>query len=91
MQAPPGSIPIAPLSVSFTKKAGKQVEFTADNFPADFDDATYKFVKRYDKVVRKGNASPAIKDFFLQTFFGQRYNKRIIERRRIPAVPVPEK
>src|SRR5581483_8160272 len=26
--------------------------------------------KRYDKVVRKGNASPAIKDFSLQTFFG---------------------
>ena len=70
MQAPPGSIPDSTVISFVYEKAGKQVEFTADNFPADYDEATYKFVKRYDKVVRKGNASPAIKDFSLQTFFG---------------------
>jgi uncharacterized membrane protein YphA (DoxX/SURF4 family) len=70
MQAPPGSIPDSTVITFVYEKAGKQVEFTADNFPADYDEATYKFVKRYDKVVRKGNASPAIKDFSLQTFFG---------------------
>lgn len=47
------------------KKEGKDVEFTADNFPADFNDSIYSFVKRYDKVVREGNAVPAIKDFVL--------------------------
>jgi hypothetical protein len=70
MQAPPGSIPDSTVISFVYEKAGKQVEFTADNFPADYDEATYKFIKRYDKVVRKGNASPAIKDFALQTFFG---------------------
>jgi len=70
MQAPPGSIPDSTVISFVYEKAGKQVEFTADNFPADYDEATYKFVKRYDKVVRKGNASPAIKDFSLQTYFG---------------------
>jgi uncharacterized membrane protein YphA (DoxX/SURF4 family) len=70
MQVPPGSIPDSTVISFVYEKAGKQVEFTADKFPADYDEATYKFVKRYDKVVRKGNASPAIKDFSLQTFFG---------------------
>lgn len=70
MQAPPGSVPDSTVISFVYEKAGKQVEFTADNFPADYDEATYKFIKRYDKVVRKGNASPAIKDFSLQTVFG---------------------
>lgn len=70
MQAPPGSIPDSTVITFVYEKAGKQVEFTADNFPADYDEATYKFVKRYDKLVRKGNASPAIKDFSLKTVYG---------------------
>jgi uncharacterized membrane protein YphA (DoxX/SURF4 family) len=70
MQPPPGSIPDSTVITFVYEKAGKPVEFTADNFPADYDEATYKFVKRYDKVVRKGNASPAVKDFSLQTFAG---------------------
>jgi uncharacterized membrane protein YphA (DoxX/SURF4 family) len=70
MQPPPGSIPDSTVISFVYEKAGKPVEFTADNFPADYDEATYKFVKRYDKVVRKGNASPAVKDFSLQTFAG---------------------
>lgn len=70
MKAPPGSIPDSTVISFVYDKGGKQVEFTADNFPDDYDEATYKFVKRYDKVVRKGNASPAIKDFSLQTYLG---------------------
>jgi uncharacterized membrane protein YphA (DoxX/SURF4 family) len=70
MQPPPGSIPDSTVITFVYEKGGKQIEFTSDNFPADYDDATYKFVKRYDKVVRKGNASPAIKDFSLKTFSG---------------------
>lgn len=48
------------------EKQGQKVEFTADKFPADFNDSLYKFVNRYDKVVRKGkNNEPPIKGFSL--------------------------
>jgi Predicted membrane protein len=70
MKNPPGSIPDSTVITFVYEKGGKEVEFTADAFPDDFDDATYTFIKRYDKVVRKGNASPPIKDFALQTVYG---------------------
>src|ERR1044072_5723977 len=44
MQAPPGSIPDSTVITFVYKKAGKPVKFTADIFPADYDEATYKFV-----------------------------------------------
>lgn len=70
MKAPPGSIPDSTV-ISFVYSVnGKEKEFTADSFPDDFNDSTYKFVKRYDKLVRKGNAEPAIKDFSLATIYG---------------------
>jgi uncharacterized membrane protein YphA (DoxX/SURF4 family) len=69
MKVPAGSIPDSTV-IEFTyEKNGKQSSFTAENFPADFDDS-YKFVKREDKVVRRGNAVPAIRDFSLQTLSG---------------------
>ncbi len=40
------------------------MEFTADQLPADLD-SSYIFIKRYDKLIRKGNAEPEIKDFSL--------------------------
>jgi hypothetical protein len=70
MKAPPGSIPDSTVITFVYEKGAQQVEFTADKFPEDYNDSLYKFVKRYDKVVRKGNASPAIKDFSLQTIYG---------------------
>ena len=69
MKAPPGSIPDSTVIVFTYEKNGKQSSFTAENFPDDFDDS-YVFVKREDKVVRKGNAVPAIRDFSLQTLSG---------------------
>jgi hypothetical protein len=44
---------------------GKEIEFDTDHFPEDFNDSTYSFVKRYDKLIRKGNAQPEIKDFVI--------------------------
>jgi hypothetical protein len=41
----------------------KPFEFSPENLPADL--ATYKFVERTDKLIRKGNAEPAIKGFAL--------------------------
>lgn len=70
MKNPPGSIPDSTVITFVYDKGGKEIEFTADKFPDDFDDEAYKFIKRYDKVVRKGNASPPIKDFALQTVYG---------------------
>lgn len=52
--------------ISFVyNKNGKQIEFTADQFPKDFNDSTYQFVKRYDKIIRKGNIESPISDFAL--------------------------
>jgi uncharacterized membrane protein YphA (DoxX/SURF4 family) len=78
MKIPPGAQADS-LAISFVYlHNGKQLEFTADQFPKDFDDS-YKFVKRYDKLVRKGNAEPAIKDFDLLTSSGQDSTQEILQ------------
>ncbi|MBA4166695.1 MAG: DoxX family protein [Chitinophagaceae bacterium] len=69
MKAPAGSVPDSTVILFTYEKNGKQSSFTAENFPADFDDA-YKFVKREDKLVRKGTSTAAIRDFALQTSSG---------------------
>ena len=69
MTIPPGAVPDSTAIVFTYQKNGKALSFTADKFPADFDDS-YKYVKREDKVMRKGNATPAIRDFALQTVSG---------------------
>ena len=58
-----------PDSIAMTfvyEKQGQKVEFTADKFPDDFNDSLYKFINRYDKLIRKGkNNEPPIKGFSL--------------------------
>lgn len=70
MKMPPGAIPDSTVITFVYQKQGQTIEFTADNFPEDFDDSLYHFVKRYDKIVRKGNAEIPIKDFVLNTLSG---------------------
>ena len=70
MKTPPGAIPDSTVINFVYEKQGRKVEFTAENFPDDFDDSLYKFVTRYDKLVRKGNADIPIKDFVLVTADG---------------------
>jgi len=70
MKTPPGSIPDSTVITFVYNKGGKQIEFTAEQFPEDFDESIYQFVKRYDKLVRKGNADIPIKDFVLLTAEG---------------------
>ncbi len=60
------------------EKGGKELEFTADKFPDDFDDSLYKFIKRYDKVIREGNALPKIKDFSLTNAQGQQVTEQVL-------------
>lgn len=69
MKAPAGSVPDSTVIMFTYRKNGKEQSFTADSFPADFDDS-YEFVRREDKIVRKGNAVPPIRDFALQTLSG---------------------
>ena len=66
MKMPANAIPDSTVITFIYDKGGTQVEFTADKFPADFNGTTYKLVKRYDKVVRRGkNNQPPIAGFNL--------------------------
>ena len=66
MKMPANAIPDSTVITFVYKKDGKEIEFTADQFPADFNADSYKFVSRYDKLIRKGkNNEPPIKGFVL--------------------------
>ena len=66
MKMPANAVPDSIVMTFVYDKQGQKVEFTADKFPADFNDSVYKFVDRYDKLVRKGkNNEPPIKGFSL--------------------------
>lgn len=67
MKPPPGSISDSTVITMVYEKDGKRVEFDATHFPADYNDSAYHFISRYDKLIREGNAIPAIKDFVLTT------------------------
>lgn len=80
MKVPPGSVPDSTVITLVYNKAGKEVEFTADNFPDDYDDSIYHFLRRYDKVIRVGNAQPPIKDFVLTSASGNDTTHAILEQ-----------
>jgi len=66
MKVPANAVPDSIVMTFVYEKQGQKVEFTADKFPADFNDSLYKFINRYDKVARKGkNNEPPIKGFSL--------------------------
>jgi uncharacterized membrane protein YphA (DoxX/SURF4 family) len=63
MKPPPGAIQDS-FTIQFVyEREGKRFEFLPENLPADL--ASYKFIERKDKLIRKGNAEPAIKGFAL--------------------------
>lgn len=79
MQMPEGALPDS-FEIRFVyNKAGAEVEFDADHFPADFNDTAYSFVRRYDKLVRKGNAVPPIRDFVIIAPSGADTTKALLE------------
>ena len=66
MKMPANAVPDSIAMTFVYEKQGQKVEFTADKFPDDFNDSLYKFVNRYDKLIRKGkNNEPPIKGFSL--------------------------
>jgi uncharacterized membrane protein YphA (DoxX/SURF4 family) len=80
MKIPAGAIPDSTVITFVYNKEGKEIEFDADHFPADFNDSVYQFIKRYDKVVRIGNATPPIKDFVIKTMSGMDTTSAIMEQ-----------
>ena len=66
MKMPADAVPDSTEITFVYNKQGKEVEFNAENFPADFSDSLYKFISRHDKIIRKGkNNEPPIKGFTL--------------------------
>ena len=66
MKMPANAVPDSIVMTFVYEKQGQKIEFTADKFPADFNDSLYKFISRYDKLVKKGkNNEPPIKGFSL--------------------------
>lgn len=62
MKMPANAIPDSTVINFVYQKDGKDVSFTAEDFPDDFNDSTYTFVKREDKIIRPGkNNIPEIR------------------------------
>jgi uncharacterized membrane protein YphA (DoxX/SURF4 family) len=71
------------FAIEFTyRKKGKNIRFSASEFPADFS-SEYEFVKREDKLIRKGsNNEPPIKGFTLQGSSGIDSTQAILNTHR---------
>lgn len=79
MKPPAGSVPDSTVINFVYEKNNKQVEYSADKLPADFD-SSYKFVRRYDKLIRTGNAEAPIKDFSLIGESGNDSTMQILDK-----------
>ncbi len=79
MKPPPGAIPDSSVIHFVYEKNHKTMEYTANELPADLD-SSYTFIKRYDKLIRKGNAEPEIKDFSLISSSGSDSTVQILGR-----------
>ena len=80
MQPTAGSVPDSTQLIFIYKKNGKEVRFDQDHFPDDFNDSSYQYVKRYEKLIRKGNDTPPISDFSLKTFNGTDTTQAILHQ-----------
>ncbi|CAL1518333.1 BT_3928 family protein [Chitinophaga sp. MM2321] len=76
MKLPPGATPDVYEMMFIYEKNGEKKEFTVDNYP--WSDSTWKFVDRKDKLIKKGNAEPAIKDFILTDLDGVNQTEAIL-------------
>jgi uncharacterized membrane protein YphA (DoxX/SURF4 family) len=79
MKPPPNAIPDSTVINFVYEKNHKTMEFPAAQLPADLD-SSYTFIKRYDKLVRKGNAEPEIRDFSLISESGNDSTMQILDK-----------
>jgi uncharacterized membrane protein YphA (DoxX/SURF4 family) len=75
-QIPPGAIPDQYESIMIYEKDGVQKEFTMQNYP--WQDTTWVFKDRKDKLIKKGNAEPKIKDFVISDTSGNDMTEQIL-------------
>ncbi|HEY1113093.1 MAG TPA: BT_3928 family protein [Chitinophagaceae bacterium] len=68
MKIPANAVPDSFAMKFIYEKEGKNYEFSMDELPADL--ASYKFIDRTQKLIRKGNAEPPIKGFSLNGVSG---------------------
>lgn len=81
MKMPANAIPDSTVITFAYEKDGKPVEFTASQFPDDFNDSLYTFKKRYDKLIRKGkNNVPPITGFVLTGITGEDSTKVVLSQ-----------
>lgn len=73
---PPGAVPDKYESVMIYEKDGVKKEFTMENYP--WQDTTWVFVDRIDKLVQKGNAEAKIKDFVITDPNGNDQTEQIL-------------
>ena len=79
MKPPLGAIPDSTVIHFVYVKNHQTMEYTADQLPADLD-SSYLFIRRYDKLIRKGNAEPEIKDFSLNSESGTDSTMQILTK-----------
>jgi DoxX len=79
MKPPASAVPDSSVIKFVYEKNHKTMEYMADQLPADLD-SSYTFIKRYDKLIRKGNAEPEIKDFSLISASGNDSTQQILGR-----------
>jgi uncharacterized membrane protein YphA (DoxX/SURF4 family) len=79
MKPPAGAIPDSTVINFVYEKNHQTKEYSAGQLPADLD-SSYIFIKRYDKLIRKGNAEPEIKDFSLISASGNDSTRQILGR-----------
>lgn len=76
MKIPEGAVPDKYETIMIYEKDGVRKEFTMENYP--WQDTTWKFVDRKDKLIQKGNAEAEIKDFAINGFDGTDVTQSIL-------------
>src|SRR5690606_32750203 len=65
MQIPAGAIPDSTVITFQYEYKGNPIEFTAEEFPEDFNDTDYTYIGRYDKIISKCYTVHLFLDFSL--------------------------
>jgi uncharacterized membrane protein YphA (DoxX/SURF4 family) len=79
MKPPANAIPDSTVIHFVYEKNHQTKEYTADQLPSDLD-SSYIFIRRYDKLIRKGNSEAEIKDFSLISESGNDSTLQILGR-----------
>ncbi|MBS1773123.1 MAG: DoxX family protein [Bacteroidetes bacterium] len=73
---PPGAQPDVYETIMIYEKDGVKKEFTMQNYP--WQDTTWVFVDRKDKLIKKGNAEPKLKDYTISDFDGNDVTESVL-------------